>query len=815
MNNDSRLCDKCGLLPQTGSKPKPPCKPKCKKRCKKDCCENDFVFRKVVIPAALGDDVNGKDTPANGAYVNAYVEYEANGAQYMYDSYGVYTKLEVKSQEGITDFDELSGRPKYAGNPMTSATDIPDVMSAPTFKPFPDGVVTDGTTQQFMNSILALDPTVGTAYMGTVELSDMPAGLIQEEVEVYVYNSYTIYCIMRSTDVAPYSWWCASYNYQGWQPIGSGGGMTIFYANSQETGATRHIYKDDHFTEEASVQDLLDANEEGPITLRITIYPNADGVFSDAYIQNTYVGENDYQFLFLDERTYREYTASTTSDTTFYYFSNVIQTQLTAGSNIQINGTTISATDTTYSDFVGTDGTATGTAGLVPAPATTDAGKYLKADGTWDSVQAGPTVVQTTGTSTTDVMSQNATTGIVFADPSYQKKIRIGSGSEVDSTDYPLAIGYNAKANGRGAIAIGSYLSSETVRTKATHELSIAIGGNTQATNYNAIAIGHYSRASGQNSVAIGIASEATQKGEFNIGASRDPGRGFNNSNYRLLSGVYDPQSAHDAATKNYTDNLVINYSALNGASAPTTATEAKYVGQLYLDTTNSDMYYCSAITAQGTDPETYTYTWNTIGGGPTVVQTIGASTADVMSQDAVCGQLYGKNSGNYNKSSVMIGSGGRSNFKTGIYIGNWYDNSSYLGNSYNIIIGDGSASSGSESPRIGYSVYRGIAIGGQTRVDNSGSIALGFMSVSNREGELSVGNGSSGSYITRYIANVKDPSLAQDAATKNYVDSIYPVGAVFTSTSATAPTIAGGTWTEIGTQTIGSSTVHYYERTA
>ena len=63
------------------------------------------------------------------------------------------------------------------------------------------------------------------------------------------------------------------------------------------------------------------------------------------------------------------------------------QKRLTAGSNISITngGTVISATDTTYSNFVGTDGTAAGTAGLVPAPATTDAGKFLKADGTWDT----------------------------------------------------------------------------------------------------------------------------------------------------------------------------------------------------------------------------------------------------------------------------------------------------------------------------------------------------------------------------------------------------------------------------------------------
>ena len=39
--------------------------------------------------------------------------------------------------------------------------------------------------------------------------------------------------------------------------------------------------------------------------------------------------------------------------------------------------------------FTGTDGTAAGAAGLVPAPATTDAGKYLKADGTWSAVSSG------------------------------------------------------------------------------------------------------------------------------------------------------------------------------------------------------------------------------------------------------------------------------------------------------------------------------------------------------------------------------------------------------------------------------------------
>ena len=54
--------------------------------------------------------------------------------------------------------------------------------------------------------------------------------------------------------------------------------------------------------------------------------------------------------------------------------------------------TTIEVSDTTYSNFTGTDGVSAGTAGLVPAPATTDAGKFLKADGTWDTAGGGSAV---------------------------------------------------------------------------------------------------------------------------------------------------------------------------------------------------------------------------------------------------------------------------------------------------------------------------------------------------------------------------------------------------------------------------------------
>lgn len=47
-----------------------------------------------------------------------------------------------------------------------------------------------------------------------------------------------------------------------------------------------------------------------------------------------------------------------------------------------------------------------------------------------------------------------------------------------------------------------------------------------------------------------------------------------------------------------------------------------------------------------------------------------------------------------------------------------------------------------------------------------------------------------------------------------NGKQGVYPIGAVYTSTDSNVPDFAG-TWTAIGNQTIGTSTVYYYERTA
>lgn len=247
------------------------------------------------------------------------------------------------------------------------------------------------------------------------------------------------------------------------------------------------------------------------------------------------------------------YTAGdgiTIADDTISVDTTTIQEKLTAGANIQISAENeISATDTTYSAFTGTDGQTAGVAGLVPAPATTDADKFLKSDGTWGTAGGGSvTPVQTTGTSTTDVMSQNATTSMVFADPGTNKKVRIGNTNNNGTNSIGIGSGL---AGGNSSIVIGS--------GTASNSYSIALGSASVYSD-NSIAIGRSALvptgSTYQYSVALGAYSSVTRAGEVNIGSGGD-NHGYNNTNYRVLGGVHDGQLAQDAVTVNQVNSVI------------------------------------------------------------------------------------------------------------------------------------------------------------------------------------------------------------------------------------------------------------------
>ena len=270
-------------------------------------------------------------------------------------------------------------------------------------------------------------------------------------------------------------------------------------------------------------------------------------------------------------------------------------TTYNAGSNISISEeNVISATDTTYSNFVGTDGTSAGTAGLVPAPATTDAGKFLKADGTWDTAGGGGvTPVQTIGNSTTDVMSQDAVTKMIY--PNYASSISgIGIGTDAPARLNCVGIGHYITMPNRNSVCIGA-----GAKTGGQDGVSIGYAVTMTSQSKYCVGIGSNATVKANGSIALGSYSETNYVGEVNVG-STDTTYGYNSTNYRKITGVHDGENLHDCAT--------IAQANLLSTSAPTTSTVG-VLGQLYTDTTNMHTYQCTAIDTV-TDPDNPSYTW-------------------------------------------------------------------------------------------------------------------------------------------------------------------------------------------------------------
>lgn len=245
-------------------------------------------------------------------------------------------------------------------------------------------------------------------------------------------------------------------------------------------------------------------------------------------------------------------TIPTVNDATLTIMQNgIIKGEFTANDDTD---TEIDLDNTTYSDFKGTDGQTAGTAGLVPAPATTDADKFLKSDGTWATAGGGgggDTVYSDTTTS-------NSTTGGAV----YIGNLNASQQEQPDPTTtdnhykYYWALPFiNTNIPDDKSINImGSNAKFESVviGSEANNPIGIdavAIGDGATVRAQDSVCIGHGSYINNNitNSVALGSRSNPTRVGEVNIGNTI--GAGYNYTNYRVLGGVHDGQLAQDAAT--------------------------------------------------------------------------------------------------------------------------------------------------------------------------------------------------------------------------------------------------------------------------
>ncbi|MBO7715528.1 MAG: hypothetical protein J6S85_18340 [Methanobrevibacter sp.] len=201
------------------------------------------------------------------------------------------------------------------------------------------------------------------------------------------------------------------------------------------------------------------------------------------------------------------------------------------------------------------------------------------ADGILSSSDTFYVATTTTGNSNQLVMTQNATTSMVYADAVNKTKVKIGGNI---TGNYGVQIGYVGTENGDRSVSIGHMGSGNSAD-------SVNIGESSRV-EYGA-----------PYSVALGSYSYTTMQGQVDISTLKSTNTyGYNNSQYRLLTGLYDGQSNHDAATVAQGNKLM--------TTAPAT-TDAGVLGQLWTDTTAMHTYQVTAIDT--TDPDNPVYTWS------------------------------------------------------------------------------------------------------------------------------------------------------------------------------------------------------------
>ena len=70
-------------------------------------------------------------------------------------------------------------------------------------------LVTNKTTSEFFNSVIALNLPAGSMLLGATRLtdiSDVASGMMNEEMRVEIYPNNVIHGTMTSTDIEPYEW---------------------------------------------------------------------------------------------------------------------------------------------------------------------------------------------------------------------------------------------------------------------------------------------------------------------------------------------------------------------------------------------------------------------------------------------------------------------------------------------------------------------------------------------------------------------------------------------------------------------------------
>lgn len=177
------------------------------------------------------------------------------------------------------------------------------------------------------------------------------------------------------------------------------------------------------------------------------------------------------------------------------------------------------------------------------------------------------------GVNTDGAMTQKAVTDSLFA-LGDTRRVKIGSNTAAGTS--AVAIGDSAKASGQNSLALGKSAQADagTSNNMAIGPLttasarSTAVGPSAKSSAESAISLGTSANATGKGSVALGSYSGGTGlvQGVIHAGTSNTD-CGYDNTNFRLLTGLHDGQGANDAVTVGQVNTLIDNLNTTLGTS--------------------------------------------------------------------------------------------------------------------------------------------------------------------------------------------------------------------------------------------------------
>lgn len=261
--------------------------------------------------------------------------------------------------------------------------------------------------------------------------------------------------------------------------------------------------------------------------------------------------------------------------------------KVAAGTNMTLtyaNDTiTLSATDTTYSDFGGATSQQAGSAGLVPAPTTSDTAKFLKGDGTWGAASTSDVNVTQTPVST-DADYRVLLSGSAD-DTAHTEGTSKDSGFKYNPNKHAIIVG--TREGIEYGATVGEYSSSFGIGHVASGDYSFAQGNDCEATGTSSHAegvaskaSGHYSHTEGSGSKALGnyshaegngtIANHKSQHvfGEYNI-EDANASTSLNRGDYVEIVGNGSASTRSNARTLDWNGNEVLA-GKLTVGTAPT-----------------------------------------------------------------------------------------------------------------------------------------------------------------------------------------------------------------------------------------------------